>query len=340
MPIARRHHVVPRFYLSRFADDRAQLRRVPLGDSTSHLIAVGDATVQTDYFAVESDVGPADAFEGQLSGIEGKAAGALARMLDERVWPMSLDDRYLVAMWIGLQHLRSQSTRTEGEEIGRTFLKLEVGVSTTKQVRERLQLPPETPDEEVERLRARMLASANTFDLGNHQRLQIIAETLPGMTNLVFFRRPWMLITWERKTLATSDTPVILGPSVTAAEDGTGTSLGVAREVIVPVSRRAALLLGDLPTEGPSWETHHVPGNAFIANAFNQYTLWNARREAFHHPDDDPFANVKIPNPRDREMVDNTEHIDSLIRAFARQQGRPSGLPDDAAERGAPFAEM
>src|SRR4051794_22880628 len=102
-----------------------------------------------------------------------------------------------------------------------------MGVSTTKQVRERLQLPAETPDEEVGRLRASMLASADTFDLGNHQYLEIIAETLPGMTNLVFFRRPWMLITWERKTLATSDTPVILGPSVTAAEDGTGTSLGM-----------------------------------------------------------------------------------------------------------------
>ena len=162
-----------------------------------------------------------------------------------------------------------------------------MGVSTTKQVRERLQLPAETPDEEVGRLRASMLASADTFDLGNHQYLEIIAETLPGMTNLVFFRRPWMLITWERKTLATSDTPVILGPSVTAAEDGTGTSLGMAREIIVPVSRCAALLLGDLPAEGPSWEAHRIPGNAFIANAFNQYTLWNARREAFHHPDDD-----------------------------------------------------
>ena len=40
--------------------------------------------------------------------------------------PISLDDRYLIAMWIALQHLRSQSTRTEGEEIGRTFFKLEV----------------------------------------------------------------------------------------------------------------------------------------------------------------------------------------------------------------------
>src|SRR5262245_13353915 len=101
----------------------------------------------------------------------------------------------------------------------------------------------------------------------------------------------------------------------------------------------AALLLGDLPGEGPSWAAHGVPGNAIIANAFNQYTLWNARREAFHHPDDDPFANVKIPNLRDREMVDNTEHIDSLITAFARQQDRPSGLPHDSVEHGAPIAD-
>jgi hypothetical protein len=31
-------------------------------------------------------------------------------------------------------------------------------------------------------------------------------------------------------------------------------------------------------------------------------------------------------------MVDNTEHVNLLIKAFARQQGRPSGLPDDATE--------
>jgi hypothetical protein len=111
-----------------------------------------------------------------------------------------------------------------------------------------------------------------------------------------------------------------------------------ARELIVPLSRREALLLGDLPGGSPSWEAHRVPGNAFIANAFNQYTLWNARREAFQYADDDPFANVKIPKYRDREMVDNTEHIDSLIRAFARQQDRPSGLPHDSVEHGAPTA--
>jgi hypothetical protein len=45
------------------------------------------------------------------------------RLLDERTWPMSTDDRYPVAMWIALQHLRSQSTRTQGEEISRTFFK-------------------------------------------------------------------------------------------------------------------------------------------------------------------------------------------------------------------------
>jgi hypothetical protein len=100
--------------------------------------------------------------------------------------------------------------------------------------------------------------------------------------------------------------------------------LGTAAQLIMPLHRRALLIMGDLDDE---LRFVRVPGTALIANTVNALTLRNARRAGFHHPDDRPFAGLKIPEPPTTEMSAGPGEVESLIEAFARQQGRSSGLP-------------
>lgn len=205
--------------------------------------------------------------------------------------------------------------------------KLEVGTFTAAQMRVRLGLGPDTSDEEIETIRAEMLATADTFEVDHHGHLELMQESLPGITNLVFFRRPWVLTRWTRRALATSDTPVILGPSVVQGLYGGGPSIGTASELLLPLGRRTLLMMGEL---GSDREDYLGFPSALIANRVNGYTLMNARREAFHHPDDDPFRGLKLPDRRTREMDTSDAQINSLIAGFAAQQGRPSGLPSNS----------
>lgn len=325
---ARRHHVVSKFYLERFADESHMVMRVPLGGGESRPVPTRSATVQRDFYGVEREGVEPDVFENALAGLEAPAAAAMRRLVDEEIWPISDEDRYDIACWIALQHTRSVATRTAGEEMYRAIAKLEVGTSTTSELRVKLGRAPETSDDQIETLRARMLATAETFEVDHHNHLELMLESLEGTTNLVFFRRPWVLTKWTRQGLATSDTPVILGPS--AAEGffgGGGPSIGMASELLLPLGRRALLMMGELSSDR---EDYLGVSTALIAKRVNRYTLMNARREAFHHPDDDPFSGLETPNRRNREMDTSDAQINALIASFAAQQGRPSGLPSDS----------
>jgi hypothetical protein len=320
--VKHRHHVVSRFYLRRFADGSDRIMRVPYDGSKPRNIGTRNATVQTNFYRLEVKGERPDAFEEALSAVEKHAAPAIARLLDDRRWPISPEDRYHIASWVALQFLRSQATRTRGEEIARSISKLQVGVATTQQLREDLGLPVDKSDDEVESIRAAMMSTADARSVETIHHLGLVAQSLENVTNLVYHRRPWVLTMWTRKGLATSDTPVVLVPQ--NHERNSGTGIGNAAEIIVPMGRREALTFGKL---GGSRDDFRIPGNARLAITLNKYVLWNARREAFHHPHDEPFAGLTIPETRQNEVTSPSGQIHELIQAFAAQQNRPHGLP-------------
>lgn len=331
---ARRHHVVSKFYLRGFADESRRITRHPLAPGSAVApVGIDDATVRKDFYRVEGEGVQPDVFEGAMGDLESVTAPAFEQLIAGHE-PLSHQDRYHLAIWIALHFLRSEATRRAGEELHRTFSKLEIGVFTTGQVRERLGLTDRVSDGEVEQLRARMLAAADKVRVDHHSHLRVIAESLQGMTNLVFGRQPWIITRYERKALATSDTPVVLIPRREDRDMGLGTGFGTAAELFVPISRRVGLHLGALPPldqkPGPPVEAR---GSAHFARWSNQHTLWNARRVVFHHPADDPLNGLDNRGERESEML--APNIEDLIRGFARQQGRASGLPESSSPAGA-----
>lgn len=324
-PIKRRHHVVPNFYLKRFADSKKKITRVPLGGGEVKTIPTKDATVRTDFYRVDHPELPPDALEDALAEIEASVAPAFVRVVDQAVWPPIDEDRKLLARFVALQYLRSQATRSAGEEIIRSMGKLEVGTASTEQLREMLELSEDISGEGVEEIRRGMLETADTFTVDRHSHLRFILESLEGLTNLVLGRAPWLLFRWEDAAVGTSDTPVVI-ESTGDAGFHSDAGFGVAPGLMLPVSRHACLSLGKV---GGAGEDAIVDGHSEVLRLANQWTLYNARREAFHHPDDLPFAGMTIPARREQEMQISQRHIESLIRDFARMQGRPSGLAED-----------
>lgn len=80
MTRAKRHHTVPKFYLRRFADEGGTIERIGKTTSDRQLIPVKRATVEVDFYTVETDDGPSDIIEQHLSKIESLAASALRRL--------------------------------------------------------------------------------------------------------------------------------------------------------------------------------------------------------------------------------------------------------------------
>jgi hypothetical protein len=324
---AKRHHLVPKFYLQRFADSTGQLLRVPLGDDVPHRISITNATVHRDFYTVDRAGFKNDAFESSLASIESTAAVAFGRLIDGLVWPISNQDRYDISVFIALQHLRTSAVRQAGDEIYRAISKLEVGTFATGQLRDRLGLSADTDEHVTESIRAELMSTADTFAVDSRQHLKLIANLLEGFTRLVYFRRPWILVQWQRKTLATSDTPVVLVPSELDRQERRGPAFGTADELLLPLSRRASLSIGALGAEVADYRT---AGNALLSTMINRSVALTARRAIFHHPDDQPLAGLTIPPARDRETNDHSGFTDDLIRAYERIQGRSTSLPQQA----------
>src|SRR5664279_1708043 len=162
-----------------------------------------------------------------------------------------------------------------------------------------------------------MLSTADRFEVENLWHLKLIAENLSTVTRLVFFRHPWIVVRYSRKSLATSDTPVVLVPRRSDFERRVGTGIGTAAELYVPISRRVGLCMGDLPDPelGQEPETYERQGTSNTSRWMNIETVRNARRVVFHHPGDKPLERMDIQGERAAEV--DTSYIDDLIRAFA-----------------------
>jgi hypothetical protein len=319
VPRKKHHHVVPRFYLKGFADDKAMIFRRPLVTSASspaRSIGIGDAMVRKDFYRVEAEGTDPDIFENALGAVESETAPAFDRLITETS-PMSLEDRHRLAVWIALQYLRSEATRRLGEEIYRATTKLEVSIFTPGQMRDRLGLPADIPDQLIEEMRASMLLTADTFKVDHRRHLNMIAENLRGATRLVLFRNPWIVVRYSRRALATSDTPVVLVPRPSDLANGLGTGIGTAAELFVPISRRVGLAIGELPDPvlGRAPQNYEKSGNTKTALWMNNETARNARRVIFHHPADSPLDGLAIPSSQRESEVD-TSSIDDLIRAY------------------------
>jgi len=78
---ARRHHVVPRFLLRRFANDRGEIFVADHAKREGFITSIENAAIETDFYGIDVEGEDEDHFERRLADIESAAALSLPRLL-------------------------------------------------------------------------------------------------------------------------------------------------------------------------------------------------------------------------------------------------------------------
>ncbi|MFJ3359549.1 DUF4238 domain-containing protein [Streptomyces anthocyanicus] len=292
----RRHHTVPRLLLRRFADGE-QIMRVPLDGGERRLVGVADVTVHRDFYSMRDENGQLDdTVEDLLSKLEDKAARVIRKVVDG-LWPLPIEERAVLAECIAAQHARIPAVRTASNEIGDHLGKIMIAMGGKPEIRRHLEEGATEPvtDEEVDAV----WAEVTDFD-GYYAEMPVNDHMVSMGQSMatayeVFMARSWGLMRFERHTLLIPDHPVTL-----VRDDDmppwSGVGIANAAAVLVPIDRRVAIIMRE---PGPDVS---YPASTKAARELNQRFAWNARKELFHHPDDNPLDGVKLPPVRDREM--------------------------------------
>ena len=276
----RRNHTVNGSYLTRFADDRGLLAGIELPGRRFLVPADGATVIRNFYVTRLPDGSESDQAEDDFCDIEGRATASIKILIDQRRWPVPGAVRTDIATWAALQFLRVPAVRQLASEITSAYIEPGVPFTTSTGEQTRLRMPASEADpEKVKRL-----------------HLEFIRKNTPVVARMLC-ARDWHLTFFTRKTLVTSDSPVVLRPML-RYPDGTSVAVGDAAEIQVPLDRRAALSM----TAAGGGDQRRA-GLAKIAADLNQAVANNARRFLYHHPSDDPLAGLALPQPRPHELA-------------------------------------
>ncbi len=279
MPAPRHSHVVPRGYLRFFASPDSRIVVHEDVDCRSYETGVSEVGVRSNFYRRERPDGT-HTWDVEQSFREVESAGiALLADLSDR-WPLTLEDKAIVAQLIAAQHVRVPAWN---EYIG------EVHSEAFAQYRsEKL---CDVSGNELEVL-ARTIDAVEMKTATDTYRLQRMLSQIYKAAS-VLGTMQWTLIDFGTPSLITSDQPVVLWPldrprSVprsTSYETGLMNGL----EIRFPVSSERALLMTWIDGADPV-DAHR--GSLHIAKNINAFTRANADRQWMHRPDFTPrFAN-------------------------------------------------
>ena len=287
----RRHHIVPKSHLRRFADGRDRVKVVDRNDPAKSFITnIGNVTVETDFYAISAGDDLSQEFEKGLATLDQDGAEAVGRMLDGAFPPVG-DDRERIALFIAAQWLRGWDAREVVDVITGGLVKQRLVNTTRESIREfiRAQEHREPTSEEVERLIT--FARDPTkyeIDVNPREHLRQILQMLLRLTEIAHARTWQLLRASADSSFLTSDAPVALWAPEKSGTVGVG--FGSADELVVALSRQHALLL---VWNDPSGELVREI-SASLVEVVNRRTAESGRRQIIHHPDDHPLEGITL----------------------------------------------
>ena len=315
--ISRRHHTIPKFLLTRFADERGQLKRVVLPGDKRHMASVKDASVHNGFYLLLNEDGrELDGFERYVGTIESAAAEAIRRVVDMGQFPPSVEDRTAIAALVALQHLRTPAIREHHRELDDHVFKANIAVQGREGARRVLrQTHGREPSEEEIDAEWAYVSDTNNYQVraspGRH--IHSILQLFPG-TTAQFRDRAWMLMRWQRRGLVITDTPVLLHQE--PENRGMGLGLATADAVFMALDRRALLRLSEI---GESDTLAY--GTTAMARDLNQNFVLEARQAFFHHPGDTAAVDkLQLPGPTTSEVEAGASFEDFVRMGEAYRQ--------------------
>jgi hypothetical protein len=304
----RRHHYVPEMYLRRFASRSSgkrnkgapRVRRVEarLGPGSAINIGIHDAAVENDFYAIESEDERRMHEAEHIIGVFERAAGYAFASLDRNTNALPDDiDRENLSLYMALQFVRGHETADFQTRFytQTSRMIMRVAASQPEYVRNFLaEQGEDASDAAVAKASARFAKAAGSISATPHKN-DTVATILRGPIDFMpyLFQRKWLIVRSNAPFL-TSDRPIVLIERQDPNEAWRGIGLGTADIILFVLDRHRALIMQHpLPEHGEGV----VEIEPHQARAINSAVLNHARRWLFHHPDDDPLANLPF-NPK------------------------------------------
>lgn len=300
-PAGDKHHFVPRSYLRRWAE-AGEVRVVTMATGRRAPGGVGVTGMKRGFYAVDSHTKDPNAVEKAFGTVEDPGKRVIDGIVNDMVWPLSLDDRVALGAYVALQALRGPEQRQLMQSLQDEMVEREtqfVGEHGAAAwfARYGLELTEERAraawDAEVGAGKPLVVINA----LYHAQR---IADGSDPVMNL-FLSRYWTLVRFDTPALITSDAPV----SLNDAHDARGEwGFQNAPSITFPLNRTTALVLGAQYPSQSQADTEALLGGAFDreavgndtwANRLNARTVHNAERELYYHPDDAALIPDELP---------------------------------------------
>ena len=291
-PEPRRHHLLPQFYLRRFADEGEHLAVVSRDLLKRFVSSVAKVAAEGDFYTVETTSGPSQEVEKLLSRIEDQAAPALDRIL-AGTFPPPDDDRIALATFIAFQFTRNRAHRRAWAMITDAAAKLMVQVMASgDDVAQRLAQTTGEPasDELVESFK-HFADTPSAWKAVPHQNsaIEAMLHTSPNLIPYIAARK-WRLVRFPKPVLLTSDWPIALWHRTPTGPYGIG--IATADEIRFPLDTRHALLMV-LEGKDQTWELHERH-----AKDINRLVAARGFEWIYHLPDTDPLAGITLPPPQ------------------------------------------
>lgn len=287
---ARLHHLVPEFYLRRFAGDDGSVLVTDKIAGTRKLIAPRVLMTQHDYYTLETVDGLSDEVERWLSQLEGDAADVLRR-IDAGHFPPTRADRDMLSMFMAFQLCRGpQFHETLETAASMQTEAMALGLSTFPEAMRqaiRETLGNEPSDEEIREhqddLRRAVDEKRITTTVPRPMAVIEMMAIAPELARFLAQRSFDLYETGEPSFIA-GDVPVAMWNR--PLFDGRPMPVGVmtAQEITFPIDSRRCILLGQPGTgEGHYAIPSDSEGGLGVQHLNERHYLY-ARRFTFQHP--------------------------------------------------------
>lgn len=285
---SRRHHYVPRFYLSRFADQKGRLSAYDRTTGKAISARPDQLAVERDFYRLPDASGlPHYFLEEVLSLQEGLAAMAIDRV--SRAGVVNDEDRLALATHLAMQTLRTPRTRDvvseSAEWVDSILAQIELGrrlAAGEFSIEER-----QLAEDAIKELKDGTLRVGPAEDA----RVGLALGSFDQMLEQLLGDWTWLIVVLSRPRFITTDHPVILLGE--PEPDSTATNVGVATalELWFPLDPHHGLVLSrDRGLLSPLLDLPDAHIRAINLRFAQESTRW-----IFFRPGTDPLRGFQIP---------------------------------------------
>ncbi len=292
----RRHHLLPRWYLKRFATGKDILGVLDLGAQKRYLASVRKAGAEVGFYDVEVDGVPRDAVEQLLGRVEAPASGATMKLTNGGPTSLSTKERTAVALFIATQFLRGANRRDFADAITDAIAKAHLVGASDSALRDDYKRVASEDFSEEEFLAWRdFIRDTDNYRVREKGAVpQLIVEHAPPYAAFLSLEYSWTVVRFPLPVLVTCDVPVALWrPPGDAPWMGVG--MATAHEVRVPLDPSHVLILRSKRASGQARPEGLYVGAGDVYGAVVKGVLGWAYRWVFMHPTNPLFETLEIP---------------------------------------------